>query len=55
METVQVGDKTLPVDRIENGVPVIQAWGEEIPNANGGQDVIIHVPCLGVNAQAKQP
>lgn len=43
---IKIGDKIVEVDRVENGLPVIRATGEEIPNADGGTDVVVHVPCL---------
>jgi len=46
---IRIGNKLVEVDRIENGVPVIKAYAEEIPREDGGQDVIIHVPCLDMS------
>ena len=44
---VMIGDKAIPCD--ENGV-ITQCWSEEKPNANGGQDCTVHVPCLQIVA-----
>jgi len=43
---VRIGDKMVEV---ENGV--IKATAEEIPRPDGGVDVIVHVPCLQIQAK----
>ena len=45
---VVVGDKAVPCD--ENGV-VKGVWSEKTPNANGGQDCTVHIPCLQIAAE----
>lgn len=45
---VQIGDRAVPID--EHGRVNVQA--EERPNENGGQDVVIHVPCLTISTGA---
>jgi len=47
---VQVGNKLVEVDRIENGVPVIKSRTEVIKKPDGTQDVVVHVPCLKINS-----
>lgn len=47
---IRIGDKLAEIDRFENGVPVIKAKAEEITKPDGSQDVIVHVPCLQINA-----
>jgi len=52
---VRIGDKLAEVDHIDSrGKPVIKAVGEEIPREDGGQDVIIHVPCLRIGCKTAQ-
>ena len=43
---VQIGDKIV---EIEDGV--IKATAEEIPRPDGGVDVVVHVPCLQIQAK----
>lgn len=54
---VRMGDKLIPVDHFdENGKPVIVAvWSEETPNANGGQDCTVHVPCFQIAGKVQKP
>jgi hypothetical protein len=55
---------------VTRAVPVVQAddgswkpdiesiggvWSEQKPNAQGGTDCIVHVPCLEVRMDLKQP
>jgi len=47
---VQVRNKLVEVDRIENGVPVIKSRTEVIKKPDGTQDVVVHVPCLKINS-----
>lgn len=49
---VRIGDKLIEVD--ENGQPK-GIWSEETPNAQGGQDCTIHVPCLQVVTEQHKP
>ena len=48
---LKIGDKVVKAKMI-NGVPTIQCTTRQVPNANGGMDCIIDVPCL--NIQDKQ-
>lgn len=50
---LRVGDKLIEVDA--NGKPVHECWSEETPNANGGMDCTVHVPCLQIAAVRHQP
>ena len=45
----QIGDKLVEV---ENGV--IKATAEEIHRPDGRVDVVIHVPCLQIQAKTKE-
>jgi hypothetical protein len=47
---MQIGDKMVEVD-MSSGVPVIHATAEEIKRPDGGQDVIVKVPCLNITAK----
>lgn len=49
---VVIGDKAMPCD--ENGV-ISGCWSEEKPNATGGQDCTVHVPCLQIVANVNKP
>jgi len=51
---IKLGDKIVTVDRVENGVPVIKAGAEEVPNDAGGTDVIVHVPCVKVQSEQQK-
>jgi len=52
---VKVQDKLVEVDRLDShGKPVIKAFAEEIPREDGGQDVIVHVPCLQLGCETPQ-
>jgi len=50
---VQIGDKLVEVARVENGVPILKSRTEVIQKGDGSQDVVVHVPCLRVNAEKK--
>jgi len=50
---VRAGDKLIEID--ENGHPVHECWSEETPNANGGVDVTVHVPCLQIKSTQHKP
>lgn len=48
---LRIGDKVVEVE-IKDGVPTIQGtWAEEIKHEDGTQDVIVHVPCLQIQAK----
>lgn len=47
---IRIGDKVVPVSGFKNGVPVIKAAAIEKPNENGGQDIVVKVPCLQVSS-----
>ncbi len=49
---VRMGDKLVPVD--ESGQP-IGVWSKETPNAAGGQDCTVHVPCLQIAPEVHKP
>lgn len=44
---IRIGDKIVEADASGK----IKATTEEIPNQNGGIDVVIHVPCLMIAAK----
>ena len=48
---IQIGNKLVEVDRVENGVPIIKATAKEIKNSSGRIDVIVTVPCLELNTE----
>ena len=45
-----IGNKLVEVDASGK----IQATTEEIPNQNGGTDVIVHIPCLTIQAKKEE-
>jgi hypothetical protein len=49
VEYIQIGDRLMPI----NDHGEIQATAEEIPNANGGVDVIVHVPFLQLSGKSQ--
>jgi hypothetical protein len=44
---IRIGDKLVEAD----ASGIIKATAEEIPNANGGTDVVVHIPCLQIQAK----
>jgi len=52
---IKIGNAVVETDRFEmldgKVVPVIQATAETIQRPDGGQDVIIHAPCLTIGTQ----
>jgi hypothetical protein len=48
---LRIGNRTVEIDRIENGVPVIKADAEEITRPDGSKDVIVRIPCLNMSAK----
>lgn len=53
---VKMGDKLVEVDHFdENGKPVLVCWSEQTPNANGGVDCTVYVPCLQIAAKPQKP
>ena len=48
---LRIGDKVVDADLNEDGVPVIKTWSEEIKHDDGRVDVIVHVPCLQIQAK----
>jgi len=54
---LKVGDKAVLIDHFdEEGKPVITGvWSEETPNAAGGQDCTVHVPCFQIAATPHKP
>ena len=44
---IRVGDKLLGADASGK----IKATAEEIPREDGGVDVIVHIPCLQIQAK----
>ena len=48
---VRIGDKLVEAEANENGVPVIKTWSEEIKHPDGRVDVVVHVPCLQIQAK----
>lgn len=51
---LKVGDKLVKVDRIEDGVPIINVESEETVNPDGTVDCIVKVPCLQISSEMKQ-
>lgn len=45
----KIGDKIVEV---ENGV--VKATAEEIPRADGGVDVVVHIPCLQIVGKSQK-
>ncbi len=48
---VRIGDKAILIDHFDKeGKPVLtrECWSEETPNAAGGMDCTVHVPCLQI-------
>jgi len=54
---LRVGDKAVLIDHFdEDGKPVISGvWSEEKPNATGGMDCTVHVPCFQIAAEPQKP
>ena len=52
---VQIGDKLVDAELNEAGVPIVKTWSEEIRHADGRVDVIVHVPCLKIQAKENDP
>ena len=54
---LRVGDKAVLIDHFdENGEPVITGvWSEETPNAKGGMDCTVHMPCLQIATKPQKP
>ena len=49
---LKVGDKLAEIDHFdEQGKPVLKTWSEETPNANGGMDCTVHVPCFQIASE----
>ena len=48
---IQIGDKMVEAELNADGVPVIRTWSEEIKHDDGRVDVIVHVPCLQIQAK----
>ncbi len=53
--TIRVGGRILQVDRFENGIPVVKATAEEVKRADGGQDVVVHVPTYSIGTEQHNP
>ncbi len=47
---LKIGDKIVKA-QIINGVPTVKCTTRNVPNANGGTDCIIDVPCLNIHEQ----
>jgi hypothetical protein len=47
---LRIGDKLVEIE-MRNGVPTVQATSEEIRHPDGRVDVIVHVPCLQIQAK----
>ena len=47
---IRIGDKLVEVDE-SSGVPTIHATSEEIRHPDGRVDVVVHVPCLQIQAK----
>jgi len=48
---LRIGDKLVKAARDEKGIPVIKARTETIKKPDGTQEVIVHVPCLKIQAK----
>jgi hypothetical protein len=44
---IRIGDKIVEADASGK----IKATTEEIPNGSGGVDVVVHIPCLTIQAK----
>jgi hypothetical protein len=44
---IRIGDKLVEADASGK----IKATVEEIPNQSGGTDVVVHIPCLTIQAK----
>ena len=47
MKKIRIGDKLVEADASGK----IKATTEEIPNKNGGVDIVVHIPCLQIQAK----
>lgn len=53
---LRIGNKAVPIDHFDaNGKPVIGCWSEGMPNAAGGRDCTVHVPCFQIAAKSNKP
>jgi len=43
-----VGRRAIPVEQQDGEWKPVGAWTENKPNAQGGTDCIVHVPCLEI-------
>jgi len=50
-----LGDKAIPVEIVDGTPQVSGVWSEQRPNAQGGTDCIVHVPCLDIVGEVKRP
>ena len=50
----KVGDKLIPVDRIENNVPILKGEAKETKHPDGRVDVTVSVPCLQIAGATKE-
>jgi len=51
---IRIGNAVVEVERFdETGHPIIPCYAEDIPNAKGGNDVVVHVPCLSMGLVSK--
>ncbi len=50
MKTIKISDKLVEADASGK----IKTTTEEIPNKSGGIDVVIHIPCLTIQAKKEE-
>lgn len=49
-----LGNKAIPISGIDvDGKPIIKCQSQEIPNANGGKDCKVFIPCLTIQSETK--
>lgn len=48
---IRIGNKVVDAEPNAAGVPVIKTWSEEIKHEDGRVDVIVHVPCVRMQAK----
>ena len=50
---LRIGDRAVPVELDENGIPIVKVESKEIKHADGSQDVVISVPCLQIKTDSE--
>lgn len=52
---IRIGNRVVEATIGKDGIAHVQCDAREIPRPDGGQDVVVNVPCLGIAGKAKQP